>query len=483
MGGKNDRKKMIREAKNYQRERKLAEEKNRKSNSINNNEFVKKSVKASTNNKRNTSEKLSSDVYNDDFFVDESKIRKQKAAKIRKQKNKNQKPPLSPKKRKIKHIVTYVIIFSVVFLIGLTLCLTVLFKTEKISVEGNTLYDEQLIVQLSSVQMEENIFLAKFNSTPQKIKDTLPYIEDARVDFKIPDTITITVKNAEAAYVIVSNNQFYKVSAEGRILELSDENTENLPIILCSEIKNTEVGKYIEFADDNITKILKDINDCIIENEYKGISYIDIRKPANINMIYDNRIKIVIGLPEDISYKLKTAMTIIIEKLDQNGAVKSEGTLNVSECNSTKKSYFKDEKISVDVTIPTKAADQSAQQSATQPHTVKDTASDADDSYTWQSSDDGGYSSDDYSGDDYSGDYSGDDYSGDDYSGDYSGNDYSGDDYSGDYSGDDYNGDDYSGNYSGDEYSGDDYYGDYSGDDYSGDDYSGDYSGDDYSAE
>ncbi|MCH5300526.1 MAG: FtsQ-type POTRA domain-containing protein [Ruminococcus sp.] len=467
MSGKNDRKKMIREAKNYQRERKLAEEKNRRSKSVDKTEPIKKPVKSNKNIKRNVSENLPSNVYNDNFFVDESKIRKQKAAKIKKYKNKNQKAPLSPKRRKIKHIITYVIIFSVVLIIGLILSLTVLFKTEKINVEGNTLYDEQLIVQLSSVQMEENIFLAKFNSTPEKIKDTLPYIEDVRVDFKIPDTITITVKNAEPAYVLVSNNQFYKVSAEGRILELSDENIENLPIILCSEIKNTEVGKYIEFADDNITKILKDINACITENEYEGISYIDVRKPANINMIYDNRIKIIIGLPEDIGYKLKTAMTIIIEKLDQNGAVKAEGTLNVSECNSTKKSYFKDEEITLDVTVPTKAVETALQQPTTQPVTDSDNASDADDGYTWQSSDDGGYSPDDYSGDGDWGDYSDGDYSDDGDWGDYSDSDYSDDDDWGDYSDGDGSDDDDWGDYSDGDYSDDYGWGDYSDNDYS----------------
>ncbi len=446
MSGKNDRKKMIREAKNYQRVRKIEEEKGKKSRSYDKDKAVKNYYKANRNNIRSVSENLSSDVYNDDFFVDETKIRKQKAEKIKKEKNKNQKTPLSPKKRRVKHIVTYVVIFSVIIIIGIILSMTVLFKTEKISVQDNTLYDEEKIIQLSSVQMEQNIFLAKFYSTPEKIIEALPYIEDAKVDFKIPDTITITVKNAEPAYVVVSNNQFFKVSAKGRILEASEQNIENLPITLCSEIKNAQIGKYIEYSDENVNKILNDINNCITKNNYEGISYIDVRDTANINMIYDNRIKIRIGLPEDIEYKLKTAMTIILEKLDQNGAVKSEGTLNVSECNSTKKSYFKDEKIKLDVTVPTNSNNNATEQTTTQPATEANTEDTIDDSYTWQPSDDGGYSSNDNSVD-YSGNYS-EDNSGGDYSGDNSGSGYSGDDNSGsDYSANDNNGSDYSGDY------------------------------------
>ena len=60
---------------------------------------------------------------------------------------------------------------------------------------------------------------------------------------------------------------------------------------------------------------------------------------------YDGRIKVKLGMPEDISYKVRTAMTIILEKLDLNGTTTTEGMLDVSNCNSTKKSYFKEQSL------------------------------------------------------------------------------------------------------------------------------------------
>lgn len=478
MSGKKDRQKMIRDAKNYQRKRKSAEERSRKNKSTNRNEAVKKPVKTRKNISVNIVDEIPSNEYNDGFYVDEIKARKEKAAKIEEQKNKNRKAPVSPKRRRAKHIITYVVIFSVIVIIGIVLCLTVLFKTEKINVEGNTLYDENQIISLSSVQMEENIFLAKFSATPEKIVAALPYIKEARVDFKIPDTITITVKNAEPAYVVVSNNQYYKVSDEGRILEATDQNIDNLPIIVCSDIKNTEIGKYIEYADENINKILKDINDCITENDYTDISYIDVRNPANISLVYDYRIKIIIGLPEDISYKLKTAMTIIKEKLDQNGAIRSEGTLDVSSCNSTKKSYFKDGKINLEIAAPTEAT----QPETTQPDTQPETVDVSDDSYTWQPSDNGGYSSDnsDYG---YWNDYSDGNYSDGSYSDGYSDGDYSDGNYSDGYSDGNYSDGNYSDGYSDGNYNDGGYSDGYSDGDYSGGDGSGYYSGGDYSGD
>lgn len=396
-----ERQKMIREAKKYQKEKKKTDRRTQSGSSVNINNFTssnkvsdKKRVKSSAKEeqkqkkqKRNIPNvnKAPSNEYGDGFYVDETKQRRAYAAKRQREKQKKQKAPLSPRRRKIRHIVTYSMIFAVVLIIGIVLSLTVLFKTENIKVEGNSLYEEEKIIQLSGVQMEENIFLAQLNATPQKIIDALPYIENARVDFKIPDTITITVKNAEAAYVIISNNQYFKISAAGRILEVSDNNTENLPIIIGSDIKDTQVGQYAEFSDENVNKILKEINNCVDKNGYEGINYIDVTDTANISVIYDNRILIKIGLPEDIDYKLKTAMTIITQKIDGESVTKTSGTLDVSKCNSTKKSYFKDGTVPSLAALPTEATQpQTSQPATTQPVTDSETQ---DDNYEWIPSD------------------------------------------------------------------------------------------------
>ena len=56
----------------------------------------------------------------------------------------------------------------------------------------------------------------------------------------------------------------------------------------------------------------------------------------------------VIGYPEDISYKVKTAQTIINEKLDPNNTGLIKGTLDVSMCNEEpRKSYFNENEVYV----------------------------------------------------------------------------------------------------------------------------------------
>ena len=64
---------------------------------------------------------------------------------------------------------------------------------------------------------------------------------------------------------------------------------------------------------------------------------IDISNSANIELNYDNRITIILGLPEDVGYKLRTAKAIITQEL----AATDKGTLDVSLSNSDRhSSYF-----------------------------------------------------------------------------------------------------------------------------------------------
>ena len=399
-----ERKKMVREAKNYQKERKQAEKKPVKIDGPFSEYNAQKATKAPVNKQKPVQNKPVAERknnYGDGFYVDETKGRKEAFEK--KKKAKKQKPPLTPKQRRRRHVLTYSLIFTVVLIIGIILSLTILFKTEKINVEGNTLYEEDKIILLSGVQMEQNIFIAKFGSTPEKISDSLPYIEEAWVDFKIPDTITIKVKNATPAYAVVSQNKFFIVSDKGKILSSTQQMPEDLPLIVGVELTDDQIGKHIKFEDEKIGSTLTEIRQCCVDNGYEKITYINVSDPSKISMVYDGRIEIIIGLPEDVSYKLKTAMTIITQKLDLEGTAGATGTLDVSECNTTKKSYFKDGVIATDVNLPTTATQPStAPTEATTTPTEEATETTVDYDYTWTPSDDGGYDGSDDSSDDSS---------------------------------------------------------------------------------
>lgn len=210
-------------------------------------------------------------------------------------------------------------------------------------------------------------------NTSDKIVKNLSYIESASVSFNIPDTITITVVDATPSYVIPNGNGYLLVSSKGRILEEISENKDKLPALTCGDIKTTEVGQYVSFSDANVPDILEDVSQSLINNKVKNITGFDVTDTANIKLVYDGRIDINIGLPDDIDYKIRTAMTIINEKLDPNNTGLVAGTLDVSACSTSKISHYKPA-----ATQPT-AATQATTQATTQ---AADSSADTGDGYT-----------------------------------------------------------------------------------------------------
>lgn len=284
--------------------------------------------------------------FEDGYYIDEYTERKKqrrRAQVIQEQESeviRRNKKHRTPKQLKIKRIIISTVILLVVLTVGIILSLTVLFKTEKIEVEGDQYYYEDQIIAFSNVQLQQNIFIATMGSTPENISKNLSYVEEADVSFSIPDTVKITIKNAIPSYVIKNGNEYLLVSSKGRILDTVPENKDNLPELKCGELKETKVGENVSFTDENVPDILETVSDSLIENEVKDITGFDVTNTANITLNYDNRITINIGLPEDIDYKIKTAMTIINEKLDPNGAKTITGTLDVSTSNTNKVSRY-----------------------------------------------------------------------------------------------------------------------------------------------
>lgn len=358
--------------------------------------------------------------YEDGYYVDEfgeKQKQEKRARQIRAQEReviRRRKKSLTSTQIKRRRIALYSSIFAAVVAIGVILSLTVLFKTEKIEVVGDKYYSKEQIIAFSGVDYQENIFIGAMYNTSEKVVENLSYIESVSVSFNIPDTITITVVDATPSYVIPNGKSFLLISSKGRILEEITENTDKLPLLTCGKVKTTEVGKYVAFNDANVPDILSDVSQCLIDNKIKNITAFDVSDTANIKLVYDGKITINIGLPDDIDYKIRTAMTIINEKLDPNNTGLVAGTLDVSACSTSKISHYKP--AATQPTAATQAADSSGDGTGSNYTWDDGTYSDGNTGYYDDGQGDGnGYSADGgYSGDggyDYGnadGGYSGD---------------------------------------------------------------------------
>lgn len=297
-----------------------------------------------------------------ELFVDERVEKKQlkKQKKIDKKNDKKDRPkkPITPFKRKVINIITYCSIVAIMLIVGVILSLTVLFKTQEFEVNGCTVYDQADIVETAGIGTGSNIFLANKSAAEKRLLEKYPYIEEVEVSFSIPDTITIDIVEAVPSYMVkVSDANYLIASTKGRILkQVESSDGFDLPLFIAQDLTSSVVGEYIEYNDETTVRIIDEIITVFADNGYVGITEVDATDTANITFTYDDRIKVKLGIPEEISYKVRTAMTIITEKLDMNGTQVTEGELDVSSCNTTKKSYFLEQSI-IDSQIATTVPD------------------------------------------------------------------------------------------------------------------------------
>lgn len=225
------------------------------------------------------------------------------------------KKPLTKGQRKFKSILLSGVIILIVLVIGVTLSLTVLFKCEEVEVLGTTRYSSKDIINASNLKYGENIFLANKGDAKKRIEEKYPYIEIAEIGFAIPNTITIKVTEATPEYYIQDSTKFFIISKESKLLEEVTKRELDIPSIIGCKLKNPKVGEIAQVEDDRVITVLNEVADSMEANSVIGIKEIDLTDMSNIELNYEDRITIVIGMPEHIDYKMRTAMMIISTKL------------------------------------------------------------------------------------------------------------------------------------------------------------------------
>lgn len=199
----------------------------------------------------------------------------------------------------------------IVLAIILIACLVFFFNIETIQIEGVTLYGDEQIQIVGGVQSGQNLIRLDTEVVEERLKNNLVYIEDVKVQQKLPSTLVITCTEAEKAVDIEDNGSYYVVSSSGRVLEQSAKPTGRIPVIKGFELKSKTPGEELASKDSLKTDILSQLLAGIQDNHYKRITNIDMSDRSDIKILYDERIEIRLGSSVDIESKLTQIKAVI----------------------------------------------------------------------------------------------------------------------------------------------------------------------------
>lgn len=91
----------------------------------------------------------------------------------------------------------------------------------------------------------------------------------------------------------------------------SEKAMENLLILRGLKVKSAEIGKPVEVAENDNWQLCSQIRKDLRSLKFQGVTMLDVRRHADIQMMYRNRILIRLGSSSDLSEKLQMAKSVL----------------------------------------------------------------------------------------------------------------------------------------------------------------------------
>lgn len=131
---------------------------------------------------------------------------------------KPRKKPRVKKKRKKKYYTVRLLILAVICVIVYMIMHSSAFTVEKIELEKNDRFSLELVKEVTGLKTGVNLFEVDLKDC-EKALEKRPYMKDAEVKRKLPDTIVVNVDVRQPVAVVKQNGMFIMLDREGYVLE------------------------------------------------------------------------------------------------------------------------------------------------------------------------------------------------------------------------------------------------------------------------
>lgn len=210
------------------------------------------------------------------------------------------------------------------------IALSSFFKIKRIEVIGNKNISTNDIKKTVDHYINKNILMVKSNKIKQSIITNLP-IEDVKINYKLPNTLIVKVKEREGAAILHYLNGFALMDVHGVIIKLESKiEGYPVPIITGFNVTEAQIAKkpVCDLDKDSFDKLLALIS--AIKPVSQNLSEINVSKDKSRKPIFSlytiDGYKIVLDSFEDED-KLRTSFKIL-QDLRENS--RGKGIIDVS---------------------------------------------------------------------------------------------------------------------------------------------------------
>lgn len=210
------------------------------------------------------------------------------------EKNKNVTNKKKIKKNKSADKVKKIIILAIFLILVVLLLTSSIFNISNINVTGNNKLSAEEIISLSKIEKHTNIFKINKLQSIEAIKENA-YIEDVKIDRKIPNEIKINIKERVPKYMLQFADSYVYINNQGYMLEIANEKLD-IPILVgaTTDLSNIQAGNRINLEDLKKMDMVINIFETANSNEIGHlITKIDISNEKNYTLILETEGKTV----------------------------------------------------------------------------------------------------------------------------------------------------------------------------------------------
>lgn len=237
------------------------------------------------------------------------------------------KKKMSRRRKLKKHILT-ILLSVVVMCVGVVLVFSLFFKINTITISGDKVYADKMVIEKSGITIGENLFKINEEKLTEKLSKDLPYINSVTIERKLPDTIIINIKAAKEVAAITTKKGFVLLDETGKVL---DKNAsilkENVAVINSVKLKEYVEGEKVVLTDEKKTETLIKLFEAIKNADMQLLTEINLKNVNDIKIKYDDRITFEVGSLTNIETKLARGIAAL-EKENEINAY-SKGTLDL----------------------------------------------------------------------------------------------------------------------------------------------------------
>lgn len=243
------------------------------------------------------------------------------------------------RKRAIRKAIFSFVLLLVVGIIGLALAVTVFFKIDTIKAKGSKAYPQKIILQNCGVETGDSLLLSSEEQIAETLMSSLPFVGSVTIERKLPSTLIINITDTYTAAAISNKGSFILINENGKVLD-SDANilSEGIPVVKGVETESFKESETITFKTKENGDILIELLKAVTKAGVTDLTEIDVTDTSDIFMIYNDRIKILVGSSLNLETKILRAAAAIERENEIN-----QYEIGILDLRTEPKVYFKAE--------------------------------------------------------------------------------------------------------------------------------------------